>query len=443
MTIKPAIVVNSVSKTYKLYNSRYDRIKEWFHPLRKKYHVKHQALKDVSFTLERGEILGIIGENGSGKSTLLKILASVASPTSGSFTCDGRLTALLELSGGFNKEISGIENIYYLGAIQGYTKDEMKSRAEKILKFADIGEYAYQPVKNYSSGMSVRLAFSLSINIDPEILITDEALSVGDLRFQQKCFRRIREFKNAGKTILICTHSLGSVKEFCTKAIWLHKGEIREQGDPDYVTGCYSNYMNAKPNEKAAVVEEINNEIFLPQLKSKKIPKALKKGTWSNLSGCDSKHNGSVLIRFAVLVETATLQKKRRLFGGEDITVFLFITSEVLIKNATIQLTLNNAYGSPVFQINNRTHKHLLMIAPENRPTVISVQFQFPNVCNGSYSLTLGVNSPEDSEILHNHIVHDALVVEVANKDPKYKTAALMVITEATFQIHRNRENPQ
>lgn len=443
MTTKPALVVNSLSKNYKLFNSRYDRIKEWFHPLRKKYHLKHQALKDVSFTLERGEILGIIGENGSGKSTLLKILASVASPTSGSFTCNGRLTALLELTGGFNREISGIENIFYLGAIQGYTKEEMKSRAEKILEFADIGEYAYQPVKNYSSGMAVRLAFSLSINIDPDILITDEALSVGDLRFQQKCFRRIREFKDAGKTILICTHSLGSVKEFCTKAIWLHKGEIREQGDPDFVTGCYNNYMNAKPTEKTATFEEIDNEKFLPQLKSKKIPEALKKGAWSDLSGCDSKHAGSVLIRFAVLVESATLQKKRRLFGGEDITVFLFITSELLIKNATIQLTLNNTYGSPVFQINNRTHKQFLMIAPENRPTVLSIQFQFPHICNGSYSFTLEVNSPENSEIEHNHTVHDALVVEVVNRDPKYKSAAMMVIPEATFQIHRHRENIQ
>ncbi len=289
--------------------------------------------------------------------------------------------------------------------------------------------------------MAVRLAFSLSINIDPDILITDEALSVGDLRFQQKCFRKIREFKDAGKTILICTHSLGSVKEFCTKAIWLHKGEIREQGDPDYVAGCYSNYMNAKPNEKTATFKEINNEKFLPQLKSKKIPEALKKGAWSDLSACDSKYAGSVLIRFAVLVETATFQKMQRLFGGEDITVFLFITSEVLIKNATIQLTLDNVYGSPVFQINNRTHKQFLMIPPDNRPTVISVQFQFPHICNGKYSLSLQVSSPKDSEIEHYHIVHDAIVVEVANKEPKYKTDALMVITEATFQTHRNREN--
>ena len=443
MSVKPALVVNLLSKEYKLYNSRHDRIKEWLHPLRMKFHIKHQALKNVSFSLEHGEILGIIGENGSGKSTLLKILASVVSPTSGNFICNGRLTALLELNGGFNKELSGVENVFYLGAIQGFTREEMKSRAAKILEFADIGEYAYQPVKNYSSGMAVRLAFSLSINIDPDILITDEALSVGDLRFQQKCFRRIREFKDAGKTILICTHSLSSVKEFCTKAIWLHKGEIREQGDPGYVTGCYSNYMNARQNEKAVAFEVINNEKFLPKLRSKKIPESLKKGAWSDLSGCDSRHIGSVFIRFAVLVETATLQKKRRLIGGADITVFLFITSEVLIKNATIQLTLNNGYGSPVFQINNKTPKQFLMIAPENRPTVVSVQFQFPHISNGNYSFSLEVTSPEDSEIRHSHIVHDALVVEVVNKDPKYKTAALLVMPEATFQLHRNREVPQ
>ena len=181
MSEKPVIVVNSLSKYYKLYPSRKARLIEWIHPFGKKFHNPHGALREVSFEVNRGDIIGIIGENGSGKSTLLKILSKVASPTSGSFMVDGKITALLELGGGFNQELTGIENVYFLGAIQGYSRKEMELRMKAILDFADIGDYASQPVNTYSSGMYVRLAFSLAINIDPDILITDEALSVGDL----------------------------------------------------------------------------------------------------------------------------------------------------------------------------------------------------------------------------------------------------------------------
>ncbi len=205
-----AIEVIDICKTYRLYGSHRDRMKEFFHPLRKRYHTKHNALKDISFTLQRGEVLGVIGQNGSGKSTLLKILASVVSPTEGQYNCNGRVTALLELGGGFNEEMTGVENIYFIGALQGYRKKEMKKRVDAILDFAEIGEYAYQPVKNYSSGMYVRLAFSMNININPEILIIDEALYVGDMRFQQKCFRKIKE---SGKTIVFCSHNLSAVKD--------------------------------------------------------------------------------------------------------------------------------------------------------------------------------------------------------------------------------------
>jgi len=257
MKPKPAIIVNSLSKTYKLYNSRYDRIKEWFHPLRKKYHVKHQALKEVSFILESGEVLGVIGQNGSGKSTLLKILNSVVFPTLGGFVVNGRISALLELSAGFNPVLTGIENIYFLSAINGHKRKMIENRVAEIIAFAELGEYVYQPVKTYSSGMHIRLAFSLAINIDPDILIIDEALAVGDLRFQQKCFRKIKEFKESGKTIIMCTHSLTAVKEFCDRAIWLHEGVIKEDGMPEIVTQNYTAYMLSN---QAANMTEPNNE---------------------------------------------------------------------------------------------------------------------------------------------------------------------------------------
>ncbi len=438
MSKEAAIVVENLSKRYKLYLSRQDRIKEWLHPKGKKYHQVHKALENISFTLHRGEILGIIGKNGSGKSTLLKILASVVTPTSGSVTSHGRITALLELSGGFNPELSGIENVYYLGSIQGFTKEEMKSRVEEILAFADIGDYAYQPVKTYSSGMAVRLAFSLSINIDPDILITDEALAVGDLRFQQKCYRKIRAFKEAGKTILICTHSMSVLTDFCTRAIWLDNGEIRQQGDPGFVAEQYSQFMKDRQLNTKIHAEETHNDAFGHCLSSELIPEPLRAITWSNLSLCDTQSKGSVRIRYAVLVDSTTLQPKNPLQGGEEVSLFLLITSEQWIGNASFQLTLNNKNGISVFKIMNSRYQHTFGLPKENRPAFLSVQFPFPHLSNGQYTLSLVIKSPEGSETDQYHIVHDAIIVEVANVQPPYTSESTVVIPQATFQVFKS-----
>ena len=336
MSKEPAIIVNSISKTYKLYHSRYDIVKELVNPLGRKYHKKFEALNDISFDVEKGEVLGIIGQNGSGKSTLLKILASVVTQTSGEYFCNGRVTALLELGGGFNMELSGIENIYYLGAIQGYSKKEMAGKLKQILDFADIGEYAFQPVNTYSSGMYVRLAFSMAINIEPDILITDEALSVGDIRFQQKCFRKIREFKDAGKTILICTHSLSAINDFCTKAIWLHEGKIKVQGDPYFVTESYNTFMLSQnghatltgSNRKSEISSLPNYPIEYPTL------------MWQNLGNCESYGIGNVDLQYAALAEKSTLQHIKEFKGGEQLRLFLKlnIVDKIVFPNDFIGL---------------------------------------------------------------------------------------------------------
>jgi len=182
-----AIKAENLTKTYRLYDSNLDRLKESLHPLRRKYHHEFNALHDFNFEVKKGETVGIIGKNGSGKSTLLKIITGVLTPTSGSVTVNGRISALLELGAGFNPELTGIENVYFNGTLMGYSKEEMHAKLDDILGFADIGEFVRQPVKSYSSGMFVRLAFAVAINIDPDILIVDEALAVGDIFFQQKC----------------------------------------------------------------------------------------------------------------------------------------------------------------------------------------------------------------------------------------------------------------
>lgn len=227
-----AIAVKNVSKVYKLYDKPMDRLKEALKLTRKqKYHESH-ALSDVSFEIKQGECVGIIGTNGSGKSTILKIITGVLNPSGGSVAVNGRISALLELGAGFNQEYSGMENIYLNGTMNGFSKEEIDTRLQDILDFADIGDYVYQPVKTYSSGMFVRLAFSVAINIDPEILIVDEALSVGDVFFQAKCYHKFDEFKKMGKTIMIVSHDLSSIAKYCDRVILLNQGVKLGEGSP-------------------------------------------------------------------------------------------------------------------------------------------------------------------------------------------------------------------
>ena len=234
-----AISVKNIHKMYKLYASKMDRIYDALGVTPLSKYKKHNALNGVSFDVAKGECIGIIGTNGAGKSTILKIITGVVSPTSGEIEVNGRISALLELGAGFNQEYTGIENIYLNGTMIGMSKEEVDEKLDDILKFADIGEYVYQPVKTYSSGMFVRLAFAVAINVDPEILIVDEALSVGDVFFQAKCYQKFEEFKNAGKTILFVSHDLSSIEKYCDRAILLNKGELVCDGTPKDTIDLY------------------------------------------------------------------------------------------------------------------------------------------------------------------------------------------------------------
>src|SRR6185369_12594138 len=223
MSDEIAIKVENLSKVYRLYNSPQDRLKESLHPLRKKYHHDFYALNDVRFEVKRGDTVGIIGTNGSGKSTLLKIITGVLTPSSGSVTVNGRVSALLELGAGFNPELTGIENAYYNGMLMGFTTEQMDAKLEDILSFADIGEFVHQPVKMYSSGMLMRLAFAVIANVDADIMVIDEALAVGDAFFVQKCMRFLRKFMETG-TVLFVSHDTGAAVALCKTAIWLSNG---------------------------------------------------------------------------------------------------------------------------------------------------------------------------------------------------------------------------
>ncbi|MBR3608127.1 MAG: ABC transporter ATP-binding protein, partial [Lachnospiraceae bacterium] len=218
-TQNTAICAKQITKMYKLYQKPQDRLKEALGLTRKKLYKENYALKGIDLTIKQGETVGIIGTNGSGKSTILKIITGVLNPTSGSLAVNGRISALLELGAGFNMEYNGIENIYLNGTMMGFSEKEISEKLQDILEFADIGDYVYQPCKTYSSGMFVRLAFAVAINIEPEILIVDEALSVGDVFFQAKCYHKFEEFKKMGKTILFVSHDLSSIAKYCDRVI--------------------------------------------------------------------------------------------------------------------------------------------------------------------------------------------------------------------------------
>ncbi len=254
-----AITVTDVTKIYKMYDKPIDRLKESLHPGHKEYHKKFYALNHLSFQVKKGETVGIIGTNGSGKSTILKIITGVLSPTTGEVKVKGNISALLELGAGFNSDYTGIENIYMNGTMMGFSKKEMDRKLQDILDFADIGDFVYQPVKTYSSGMFVRLAFALAINVEPEILIVDEALSVGDVFFQSKCYRRMEEIRQRGTTILMVTHDMGSIIKYCDRVVLLKKGNFVAEGAPGHMVDLYkkilANQMDALKDE----LEEMND----------------------------------------------------------------------------------------------------------------------------------------------------------------------------------------
>lgn len=257
--MKPSIVVQDLSKVYHLYNSPQDRLRETLKLTRKSLHRDFYALNNVSFSVYPGETVGIVGKNGAGKSTLLKIITGVLSPSAGSVSITGKISALLELGAGFNFEYTGLENVYMNGTIMGFSRAEMDERLPKILEFADIGEFIHQPVKAYSSGMFMRLAFSVAINVDPEILIIDEALSVGDILFQTKCFKKLQEFKESGKTILFVSHSLNNIIQYCDRCIVLSDGEKVAEGEAAPMVDLFKQILATPRDQKAQIDSLVNS----------------------------------------------------------------------------------------------------------------------------------------------------------------------------------------
>lgn len=378
-----AISVKNLKKTYALYDSRKDKLKEAFSLTGKKYHKNFEALKGISFDVEKGECVGIIGLNGSGKSTLLKILTEVITQTEGTVEINGKVSALLELGAGFNPEYSGLENIYLNTMLMGYTRKETDDKLDQILEFADIGDFINQPVKIYSSGMFVRLAFAIAITIDPDILIIDEALSVGDVFFQQKCYKKIKEF--AGKsTVLIVSHDLNAITKFCQRIIVMNYGEIVYNGEPTEAISQYFRIKQgrARKNQKAQDADSTIVEKF----ENYKVPNG------KDYSG-----------KMDVIIEKYYYKIENEAFGemcedGDEVNISMLVHSEREIENLIVGYQVRDKYGNEVFGETSLTSK-VEQFSLHKGINLINFSFTWPEVREGDYFITLGIG--EGSEVLN------------------------------------------
>lgn len=398
-----AIKVEKVSKVYRLYSNHSDRIKEAFHPFRKKYHTDFYALKNVSFEIKRGETVGIIGKNGSGKSTLLKIISGVSTPTEGRVYVKGSISALLELGIGFNSELTGIENIYFSCTIQGLNKEEVENKMDSILSFADIGEYIFQPVKTYSSGMVVRLAFAIATCGDPDILIVDEALAVGDIRFQLKCFRKFEELKERGKTILFVTHDTGAALNLCKKTIWLFDGSLKRIDNTKKVCRDYISYMHyGLINKNVPDIERKHGNLaYCKDLES--------------VSHCSSFGSGEAIIEKVGLFSAKTGEKIEIIKGEERIRLLMRIKALNDIEHPIVGFVLKNSYGNSILGANSFVYEKNIKPLKKLEYSTVEFVFQFPLLKNGKYSFSVAVAEGTQNNHIQHHWVHDAYVIQIAN----------------------------
>lgn len=392
-----AIKVEQLSKMYKLYDKPIDRLKESLGLTKKRCYREHYALNKISFEVMKGETVGIIGTNGSGKSTILKIITGVLNATGGSVTVNGRISALLELGAGFNMEYTGLENIYLNGTMIGFSKEEIDMKLESIIEFADIGDFINQPVKTYSSGMFVRLAFAVAINIEPEILIVDEALSVGDVFFQAKCYRKFEEFKAAGKTILFVSHDLSSIGKYCDRVILLNKGEYLGQGKPKEIIDQYKkllvhqlNQTDKGTSEKAS---ESNNQT----------------GSWQNKLTINPKRieYGSKL---AEIIDFCITDKANNITNnitkGEIFTVKMRIKFNQEIQDPIFAFTIKDLKGTEITGTNTMIEKVNMgkIRAGEIKQVVFTQEM---NLQGGEYLLSLGCTGFREGEFTVYHRLYD------------------------------------
>jgi teichoic acid transport system ATP-binding protein len=398
-----AIKVQNLTKIYHLYDKPQDRLKEALHPFKKRYHHDFYAMSDVSFEIKKGETVGIVGKNGAGKSTLLKMITGVLTPSSGELQVHGRIASLLELGAGFNPEMTGLENIYLNGTLMGYSHEEMDEKIDDIIAFADIGEFIHQPVKMYSSGMFARLAFSVSINVDPDILIVDEALSVGDLAFQMKCFKKFQDFQAQGRTILFVTHALDTVIRYCTRGMVIDGGKKVFDGSSKEAVDNFKKILSGDFYEEDRIKK---------QQHAKKVKEsALLKDQFDTYKEIDTYGNGK-----ADIFDYGTLDKAgvpADIFDYDDeFRIVMKVRFNETIEDPIFAFTLKDVRGLEITGTN--TYMKRIVSGTFHTGDIVTVTFkQKANLQLGKYALSLGCVNLNEKGVEVYHRIYDAMLFEV------------------------------
>ena len=403
-----AIEVNNLSKIYRLYNSPKDRLREMISLTGRKFHHEFYALKDVSFSIGRGQTVGIIGKNGSGKSTLLKIICGVLQPSGGSVKVNGRISSLLELGSGFNPEFTGRENVYMNCALMGFSREKMERRFPDIEEFADIGEFIGQPVKSYSSGMLVRLAFACAINVDPDIMVIDEALAVGDIQFQQKCMFHLEQLRKDNTTILFVSHDIGAVKALCDTAVYLKQGSIMGMGKAgevadNYVVECsFSSDQLLVPSEHRATSSfnktsvSLYNDMAIEEFQKRK---------FINRSG-----SGDVRIKLVELTDSNGMPILMAEFG-QTINLNILLEAITSCPRLTVAFYVKNRTRLDVIGTNSDHEK--MPISDIRAGEGFLYQYSFESLLKqGVYTITVILANGSDAPVYYDWI-EDAVSFEV------------------------------
>ena len=401
-----AIEIEGLVKEYKLYNNPKDRVKEAINFTGKKYHTIFRALDNITFDVKQGETVGIIGTNGSGKSTLLKIITNVLSSTRGNVTIHGKVSALLELGAGFNQEYNGIQNIYLNGRMMGYSKKEMEAKIQNIIDFAEIGEFIEQPVKTYSSGMFARLAFAVAINVEPDILIVDEALSVGDLFFQNKCFKKFEELKNEGITILFVSHDIASVRQMCSRVLWIEKGIQKIFDQSDLVCDMYMDEKRMAMNQ-VAVKNNDTKELIIKKTDRKK--------RYPGINNEKDRFGSDKLKIISAFFTNEDDEIVNTLVVDEYYQAHVVVEMKSNMKNLIVGFVLENNKGLPLFDINNYINQQETICGETGQAIEIVYDFKLPRILKGTYLVGAAVaqGTQESHEILT--WLHGILELEVVN----------------------------
>ena len=412
-----AIEVNGLGKCYQIYDKPSDRLKQMLVRGRKRYYKEFWALKDVSFKIKKGETVGIIGRNGSGKSTLLQMICGTLNPTGGEVKVHGRVAALLELGAGFNPEFSGVENVYMAASLYGLSKQEVDQRFDAIATFADIGDHIHQPVKTYSSGMYVRLAFAVIAHVDADILVIDEALAVGDAFFTQKCMRFLRNFMKHG-TVLFVSHDTSSVRGLCNHAVWLEKGCIIQSGTPKDVCERYLEAFfeanQGRHNEHSPRPERCTEALPAPRDQRQDFINN------SNL------RNDIQVFRFipdaasfgkrsVEIVNVGFFDSDRRplawIVGGEDVILRVSAVAQAPLTSVIIGFHVKDRLGQTMFGDNTYISYMGSPVGCEaGEELAAEFQFQMPRLATGDYSVSTAIADGTQSDHVQHHWIHDALI---------------------------------